>query len=53
MASYGGIPTFMIAIIITKSSDGDVVNVESNFRIDEEAGGLVFEPEEESITKLS
>ena len=51
MASYGGIPTLGIIITITKSSDGDVVNVESTFRIDEEAEGLVFEPE--SITKLS
>ena len=51
MASYGGIPTFMIAIIIAKSSDGDVVDIEPNFRIDEEAGRVVFDPE--FITKLS
>ena len=51
MASYGGIPTLSIAITITKSSDGDVVYVESTFRIDEEAGELVFEPY--AITKLN
>ena len=51
IASYGGIPTFMIAIIIAKSSNGDVVDIEPNFRIDEETGQTIFEPD--AITKLS
>ena len=50
---YDGIPTFMFGITIFKASHGDHVDVYANFKFNEEIEKFVFEPIEESITKLS
>lgn len=50
---YDGIPTFIFGITIFKTSHGDHVDVFANFKFNEEIEKFVFEPIEESITKLS
>ena len=51
MSLYGGLPTIFMSIEITKTENGDVVEVDSSFTIDHEKGQIVFDPE--TITKLS
>ncbi|MFW5542012.1 MAG: hypothetical protein ACOCPD_11295, partial [Segatella copri] len=51
MSLYGGLPTFVAQIIISKTESGDNVEVDTSFTFDSEKEQLTFDPE--AITKLS
>ena len=51
MSLYGGLPTFVVTILIRKTENGDTVEVVTSFTFDSEKGQFTFVPA--AITKLS